>query len=146
MLVEQNYKVRTAPDGALALASTQVLPPDLILLDVKMPNMSGYEVCEKLKADRRTRDIPIIFISALDQIEDKVKAFTLGSVDYVTKPFQVEEVLARVQTHLSLHEMHVRLEAQNQRTARERRKISFIDDKPASWCLPNQWRRANTVR
>ncbi len=91
MLGEQGYKVRLAPNGKLALMNAQAAPPDLILLDIKMPGLSGYEVCEQLKADPRTRDIPVIFISALDQTEDKVKAFTFGGVDYITKPFRLEE-------------------------------------------------------
>jgi CheY-like chemotaxis protein len=90
------------------------MPPDLILLDVLMPEIDGYEVCERLKADERTRDIPIIFISALGLMEDKVKAFSLGGVDYVTKPFQAREVLARVSAHVSLRELRIRLEAANQ--------------------------------
>ncbi|MCP4544060.1 MAG: response regulator [Chloroflexi bacterium] len=109
MLGEQGYKVRLAPNGKLALMNAQAAPPDLILLDIKMPGLSGYEVCEQLKADPRTRNIPVIFISALDQTEDKVKAFTLGGVDYVTKPLQVEEVLARVETHLKLRELQKQL-------------------------------------
>ncbi len=109
MLGEQGCKVRLAPNGKLALMNAQAAPPDLILLDIKMPGMNGYEVCEELKADPRTRDIPIIFISALDLTEDKVKAFTFGGVDYVTKPFQVEEVLARVETHLKLSELQKQL-------------------------------------
>ncbi len=113
MLVEQGYKVRSALNGKLALTGAKAAPPDLILLDINMPGMSGYEVCAQLKADPRTRDIPIIFISALDQIEDKVAAFTLGGVDYVTKPFQVEEVLARVETHLALYTLQRRLVAAN---------------------------------
>jgi signal transduction histidine kinase len=113
MLVEQGYKVRLAPNGKLALMGAQAVPPDLILLDIKMPGLSGYEVCEQLKANPRTRDIPVIFISALDQTEDKVKAFTFGGVDYVTKPFQLEEVLARVETHLALHALQRRLAATN---------------------------------
>jgi len=113
MLGEQGYNVRLAPNGKLALMGAQAVPPDLILLDIKMPVLSGYEVCAQLKADPRTRDIPIIFISALDQTEDKVKAFTLGGVDYVTKPFQVEEVLARVETHLALYTLQRQLAAAN---------------------------------
>jgi signal transduction histidine kinase len=113
MLAEQGYRVRMAPSGKFALMSTQANPPDLILLDIKMPGMSGYEVCEQLKADPRTRDIPVIFISALDQTEDKVKAFTFGGVDYITKPFQIEEVLARVETHLTLHALQRQLAAAN---------------------------------
>ena len=76
--------------------------PDLILLDIAMPDMTGYEVCEQLKADAKLKDIPVIFISALDQAIDKVKAFSVGGVDYVTKPFQNEEVYARIRTHLQL--------------------------------------------
>jgi len=113
MLAEQGYRVRTAPDGSLALKSAQAIPPDLILLDIKMPDMNGYEVCEQLKADPRTHDIPIIFISVLDQTEDKVKAFTFGGVDYITKPFQGEEVLVRVETHLTLHMLQHQLAAAN---------------------------------
>jgi PleD family two-component response regulator len=109
MLAKHGYKVRTAPEGSLALASAQAIPPDLILLDIKMPDLNGYEVCEQLKANPRTQDIPIIFLSALDQIEDKVKAFTLGGVDYITKPFQVKEVSARVKTHLRLRELQAQL-------------------------------------
>ncbi len=109
MLVEQGYHVRMAPNGRLALTSAQANPPDLVLLDIKMPDMNGYQVCTQLKADPRTRDIPVIFISALEQTEDKVKAFTFGGVDYVTKPFRVEEVLARIETHLKLCELQEQL-------------------------------------
>ncbi|MBN1878442.1 MAG: response regulator [Anaerolineae bacterium] len=114
MLVEQGYKVRSAPNGKFALMGAKAAPPDLILLDINMPDMNGYQVCEQLKADPNTRDIPVIFISALDQTEDKIKAFTLGGVDYITKPFQIEEVLARVSTHLALHALQRQLEATNQ--------------------------------
>ncbi len=113
ILVEQGYRVRLSPNGKLALMSVRAALPDLILLDINMPGLSGYEVCEQLKAGPRTRDIPIIFISALDQTGDKLKAFTLGGVDYVTKPFQVEEVLARVETHLALHTLQRQLAAAN---------------------------------
>jgi DNA-binding response OmpR family regulator len=109
MLAEQGYRVRLAPSGKLALMNAQAKSPDLILLDIKMPGMNGYEVCEQLKADPRTRDIPVIFLSALDQTEDKVKAFAHGGVDYVTKPFQFDEVLARVETHLRLRALQLQL-------------------------------------
>ena len=95
ILSDMNYMVRPVPSGALALAAIKAEPPDLILLDILMPEMSGYEVCEKLKANKSTCDIPIIFVSALDEIMDKVKAFSLGAVDYITKPFQAEEIIAR---------------------------------------------------
>jgi len=105
MLTDHGFRVRPARNGELALMSAQAAPPDLILLDIRMPDLNGYEVCEQLKTDPRTRDIPVIFISALDRTEDKVKAFTYGGVDYITKPFQVEEVLARVNTHLTLYSL-----------------------------------------
>jgi sigma-B regulation protein RsbU (phosphoserine phosphatase) len=119
MLAERGYQVRPVPDGPLALAATRAEPPDLILLDIRMPEMNGYEVCEHLKADAQTRDIPIIFISALDATQDKVKAFTAGGVDYVTKPFQFEEVLARVETHLALRKLQKQLQDANKKMARE---------------------------
>ena len=119
MLAEQGFQVRPVPDGALALAAVQVESPDLILLDIRMPEMSGYEVCERLKADPTTAGIPIIFISALDAVEDKIRAFAAGGVDYVTKPFRVEEVLARVETHLALRKLQRRLQDANLRMERE---------------------------
>ncbi|OGV74714.1 MAG: hypothetical protein A3K19_32915 [Lentisphaerae bacterium RIFOXYB12_FULL_65_16] len=102
MLRERGYKVRAAPSGKLALQAARARPPDLILLDINMPEMSGYEACEHLKADPALKDIPVLFISALSETLDKVKAFRVGGVDYVTKPFQFEEVEARVRTHLML--------------------------------------------
>ena len=119
MLAEQGYQVRPVPDGPLALAAVRAEPPDLILLDIRMPEMNGYEVCERMKADALTRDVPIIFISALDATRDKVRAFTVGGVDYVTKPFQVEEVLARVETHLALRALQRRLQDANRKMGRE---------------------------
>ena len=113
ILTEQGYKVRPASNGSRALATAQLAPPDLILLDIRMPGMDGYEVCQKLKADERTRNIPVIFISALNSTLDKVKAFSLGAVDYITKPFQAEEVLARVETHLAVHRLRKELEEKN---------------------------------
>ena len=112
MLTERSYLVRALPSGAMALTAAASEPPDLVLLDILMPDMDGYEVCRRLKADEQTRAIPIIFMSALDQVLDKVKAFTAGAVDYITKPFQVEEVLARVDAHLTLQWLRNRLEAQ----------------------------------
>jgi signal transduction histidine kinase len=112
-LIEQGYQVYTAISGKVALKVVKKILPSLILLDIKMPEMNGYEVCEHLKADEQTRDIPVIFISALSETFDKVKAFSVGGVDYITKPFQVEEVLARVSTHLALQETQKQLVAQN---------------------------------
>src|SRR3954466_3465379 len=94
ILGECGYRVRSSPSGALALQAAGIEPPDLILLDVSMPVMDGYEVCRRLKADPVLGRIPVIFISALDGTFDKLKAFSLGGVDYVTKPFQIEEVKA----------------------------------------------------
>jgi two-component system, NtrC family, sensor kinase len=113
ILKEQGYQVRPTPSGELALSAAQGMPPDLILLDINMPQMDGYEVCERLKANDRTCHIPVIFISALNDILDKVKAFSVGGVDYITKPFQVEEVLARVETHLSLCRLQQSLQEKN---------------------------------
>src|SRR3982074_1112390 len=92
MLKDRGYKVRPAPSGKLALAAAERDPPDLILLDINMPEMNGYEVCERLKADDKLKSIPIIFISALTEPLDKVKAFATGGVDYLTKPFHMEEL------------------------------------------------------
>jgi sigma-B regulation protein RsbU (phosphoserine phosphatase) len=113
ILVRYGHKVRTALSGPQALAAAQAAPPDLVLLDIMMPEMNGYEVCQRLKADERTHDIPVLFISALGDAEDKVKAFTAGGVDYIAKPFQPQEVLARVTTHLALRRAQESLQAQN---------------------------------
>ncbi|MDY0092434.1 MAG: diguanylate cyclase [Candidatus Vecturithrix sp.] len=113
------HTVRPVPDGRLAVNSAKAAPPDLILLDIMMPGLSGYDVCAELKADERTRDIPIVFISALNQVFDKVKAFSIGGVDYVTKPFHPEEVLARVNVHLALRHLQKQLQEQNLRLQQE---------------------------
>lgn len=102
MLEQQGYNVRKALSGQMALTAVQTVSPDLILLDIMMPSIDGYQVCEKLKADPNTAKIPIIFLSALSEAFDKVKAFAAGGADYITKPFQIEEVLARVQNQLAL--------------------------------------------
>ncbi|MDX2272141.1 MAG: hybrid sensor histidine kinase/response regulator [Cyanobacteriota bacterium] len=114
ILNQHGYKVRPALRGDLALKAAQALPPDLILLDINMPQMSGYEVCRQLKGNPQTSGIPIIFISALDDANDKVKAFDLGGIDYITKPFQIEEVLARIELHLTLSQQRQQLIKQKQ--------------------------------
>jgi len=119
ILTGQGYQVRPVPNGSKALSAAKARLPDLILLDIMMPDLDGYAVCEQLKADERTRDIPVIFISALNETFDKVKAFDLGGVDYIAKPFQAEEVLARVKTHLSLRSMQQQLHAQNDQLQQE---------------------------
>jgi DNA-binding response OmpR family regulator len=100
ILSKDGYEVIPVNSGKLALAAVKNNPPDLILLDIMMPDMDGYEVCQALKEDEFTKDIPIIFISALDQISDKIKAFNAGGIDYIVKPLKPKEVLARVKTHL----------------------------------------------
>ncbi|HBU70248.1 MAG TPA: adenylate/guanylate cyclase domain-containing response regulator [Elusimicrobia bacterium] len=102
MLKERHYKVRAAMSGELALEAARNDQPDLILLDINMPEMNGYEVCRRLKEDEKLKDIPVIFLSALNEPMDKIKAFGVGGVDYITKPFQFEEVRVRVETHLTL--------------------------------------------
>jgi signal transduction histidine kinase/DNA-binding response OmpR family regulator len=114
LLKEQGYIVQLAPNSQMGLASARTDPPDMVLLDVDTPPMSGYEVCRVLKHDATTRDIPIIFISAFDEALDKVKAFEAGAVDYLTRPFHTEEVLLRVATHLSLRRTQQQSRRQNE--------------------------------
>lgn len=119
LLTKQGYIVRPVPDGRLAISSAKASAPDLVLLDIRMAGMSGYEVCQELKAEELTREIPIIFISALHDMLDKVKAFELGGVDYITKPFQPEEVLARVKTHLTIRKLQKGLQEKNEQLLEE---------------------------
>lgn len=114
ILREKSYKVRPVPSGNLALSAIEASPPDLILLDIMMPGMSGYEVCETLKKNPQTQSIPIIFITAMNEVLDKVKGFHLGAVDYITKPFEIEEVLVRVNTHLENCFLQKKLQEKNQ--------------------------------
>jgi len=115
LLGQAGYAIRVANSGPLALESAGIKPPDLILLDVRMPEMNGYEVCERLKQAERLQDIPVIFVSAHGETEEKVKGFHAGGVDYVTKPFQAEEILARVGTHIALHRMQAEIRQHNER-------------------------------
>ncbi|MES9967326.1 MAG: response regulator, partial [Sedimenticola sp.] len=110
LLSSEGYNVRASLSGEMALKSISDTPPDLVLLDVKMPVIDGIEVCRRLKADEHSRAIPVIFISALGDTEKKMRGFEAGGVDYVTKPFASEEVLARVRTHLALHDLQLQLE------------------------------------
>jgi putative two-component system response regulator len=110
----ETYEVSVAMDGPSALEAVMEAPPDLILLDIMMPEMDGYEVCRRLKADRTTAGIPVIFLTALTEIENKTRGFTLGAVDYITKPFEVLEVQSRVGTHLSLKLAREEQERQNE--------------------------------
>ncbi|OLT62098.1 response regulator [Moorena bouillonii] len=112
-LTEQGYDVRGVINGSMALRVAHSVLPDLILLDIKMPDMNGYEVCQRLKASESTRHIPVIFLSALNEVIDKVKAFEVGGVDYISKPFQVQEVLARVENQLTIQRLQKQLWAKN---------------------------------
>lgn len=114
MLTEQGYEVRRVLNGKQALNAAITDPPDLILLDIKMPDLDGYQVCEQLKSEPKTKHIPVIFLSALNEIFDKVKAFDVGGADYITKPFQLQDVLIRVENQLNLLNMQKQLEAKNE--------------------------------
>lgn len=113
MLTQSGYTPRCVINGKMALRACNSNPPDLILLDIMMPEMNGYEVCQHLKLEAKTREIPVIFISAKDEVFDKVNAFAVGGVDYISKPFQFEEVLARIESHLSLRNLQKQLKEQN---------------------------------
>lgn len=102
LLVEKHYNITLASSGAEALQLIEIHTFDIILLDIMMPEMDGFEVCKTLKGNNNTKDIPIIFLSAKDQTEDIVKGFQIGGVDYITKPFQKEELLARLNNHIEL--------------------------------------------
>jgi diguanylate cyclase (GGDEF)-like protein len=121
LLRRRGYEVRAANSGALGLAIARATQTQVMLLDISMPEMDGYTVCEQLKSDQRTRDISVIFVSALSEVVDKVKAFAVGGVDYITKPFHVQEVVARVETHLTLRRLQQQLQAQNERLQQEMR-------------------------
>ncbi|MFW5778642.1 PAS domain S-box protein [Coleofasciculus sp.] len=128
MLSAQGYKIRIIPNGRLALKSIANNPPDLILLDIIMPDMDGYQVCQQLKASPITQNIPVIFLSGLNETFDKVKAFEVGGVDYITKPFQVQEVLARVENQLRLQRLQKQLTEQNiqlQQEIQERQQVEI---------------------
>jgi diguanylate cyclase (GGDEF)-like protein len=123
MLEVKNYKVKKAPDGETAILAAQSNPPDLILLDILMPDMDGYTVCQKLKSDVKTKDIPVIFISALSDVFDKIKAFEVGGIDYITKPFQEEEVIARISSQLTIQTQRKLLEKEQQLIKKEQENL-----------------------
>lgn len=119
LLNKAGYVVRKVTSGEQGLETARLEPPDLILLDVKMPGLDGYKVCDRLKSIDRTRDIPIIFLSAMHEELDKVLAFEAGGVDYITKPFQIVEVLARIETHLQVSRLQQKLQQQNAQLQQE---------------------------
>lgn len=123
LLLEHGYRARKATNGYFALNSAQLKPPDLILLDVMMPELDGYEVCRLLKADQRTHQIPVIFITARNDLEGKVAGFKAGGVDYITKPFELEEVLVRVETQLKLSRLQNELQHQRDQLAQKNQQL-----------------------
>jgi len=127
MLAAQGYKVRPVTSGPQALQAAIAAPPDLVLLDINMPGMTGYEVCQQLKDHNLTHDVPVIFMSARDEVLDKIRAFEVGGVDYVTKPFHLEELLARVATHVSLRVLQRQL--QESRASAEATARALEDEK-----------------
>ena len=116
ILTDRGYEVGKARTGAMALNAVRAELPDLILLDINMPHMDGYEVCQQLKSNSTTQEIPVIFISALDEVWDKVKAFNVGGIDYITKPFQGEEVLARVANQLQIKALQKALKNEQEKS------------------------------
>ncbi len=138
ILAENGYKVRPVTNGRMAIIAAQIVPPDIILLDIMMPDMNGFEVCAQLKTDPRTQDIPVIFISALDEIDDKVRAFDEGGVDYITKPFEAGEVLARINTHLTIRNLQKTLQMRNNALKEKNRQLQQALDsvKTLSGLLP----------
>ncbi len=152
LLTTNGYKVRPASSGSIALRSVAFRLPDLILLDIRMPEMDGFEVCERLKADELSQDIPVIFISAMDDVRDKVRAFSVGGVDYVTKPFEPEEVLVRINTHITLRDLQKELVSQNielkalMLKQREQEQVMIEQSKMAAMgemisAIAHQWRQ-----
>ncbi|NET73227.1 MAG: PleD family two-component system response regulator [Sphaerospermopsis sp. SIO1G2] len=126
ILESKGIKVKKTISGKIAIQAAKIEPPDLILLDINMPEMNGYEVCQQLKSDSKTAQIPVIFISALDNTRDKIMAFEIGGVDYITKPFQELEVVARVKNQLLIYQQKQQLIDQNkllQIEIEERQKV-----------------------
>jgi signal transduction histidine kinase len=127
-LTREGYKVRCAPNGEIALKLAGEDSPELILLDIRMPDMDGFEVCRRLKENPQTGNIPVIFISGLEEVADKVKGFEAGGVDYITKSFQREEALARVETHLALRRLQKQIETQNVQLQQEIAKSKSAEE------------------
>lgn len=133
ILTGQGYEARPALGGVLAMKTVEIEIPDLILLDVKMPDIDGIEVCRRLKSDNRYRHIPVIFISALDETTEKIRGFNAGGVDYITKPFEPVEVLARVATHLRLHELNEQLEQKVDEATEELKMVNIQLQREIVW-------------
>jgi DNA-binding response OmpR family regulator len=133
VLSDRGIRVQTVTNGRDALAVAPSITPDLILLDIMMPEMNGFEVCRRLKADARSQDIPIIFISAIEATEDKVNAFAAGGVDYVTKPFYFKEVVARVEAHLTLRRLQRQLQQANIALGQRIRELQVRNEELAAY-------------
>lgn len=128
MLKDHGYKVRPVSSGTLALEAIRRQAPDLVLLDITMPELNGYDVCQRLKSEESTASIPIIFLSALNETDDKIRAFQIGGVDYITKPFQIEEVLARVECQLKLRSLQRNVEQRNHELAETNRRLHEAEE------------------
>lgn len=129
ILASNGYEVAESDHGGLAIELAQANPPNLILLDINMPQMDGFEVCQIFKSNNLTKDIPVIFISALKEIKDKTQAFKIGGDDYITKPFYMEEVLLRVENQLKKYRLQLDLKAKNDRLQQEKRQLLKTEDK-----------------
>ncbi len=136
LLETTGCRLLVARSGEAALAVTQKTAPDLILLDIMLPGIDGFEVCRRLKSDPATRAIPIIFLSALDETADKVRGLALGAVDYVSKPFQAEEVIARVNTHLTIHRLNREVQTQKSRLEHELTVVADLQRRMLPGRLP----------
>lgn len=145
MLAAQGYKVRPVTSGPQALQAAIAAPPDLVLLDINMPGMTGYDVCQQLKAHSHTRDVPVIFMSARDEVLDKIRAFEVGGVDYVTKPFHLEELLARVATHVSLRALQRQLQDAARALAEQKRRSDDLLYSMLPRSVANALREGKTV-
>jgi two-component system sensor histidine kinase/response regulator len=133
-LSNEGFKVLVAQDGEQALRLFDFVCPDVILLDVMMPGMDGFEVCKILKSQEKTQEIPIIFMTALTDTVDKVKGFSLGAADYITKPFQQEEVLARVNVHIKLHKLQQQLQVKNQQLQEQKAELETRNMELEAFC------------
>jgi len=126
LLMEEGYDVRRAPDGAMALINVPRFQPDLILLDIMMPDIDGYSICRQIKETQQGQDIPVIFLSALDLTFDKIKAFEVGGSDYITKPFHPAEVLARVKNQLRIRQQTLQIQAQQAIIQSQQQRIAQL--------------------
>ena len=132
LLLEEGYEVKRSPDGAMALSNVPRFQPDLNLLDIMMPEMDGYSVCQQLKENPQTQDIPVIFLSALDLTFDKVKAFEVGAADYINKPFHPAEVLARVKNQIRIRQQSLQLKAQQAIIQLQTQQLKIVENKLAA--------------